>query len=216
MQWSLALNFFIALLAIANPLGKVPLWVEAAGDELPSVRWRLAVLLVATATVILWLFLVFGASILNAFDIELASFKVGGGVVILVIGMQMLNGRILELPTREENAEDTPAFVEAQLRYREVVVPMAVPMIAGPGAITTVIIYGTSAEGPINLALLSGVLAVVMGVMLVLMLLGVQIRRLIGYLPLNVTMRLFGLILAAIAAQLIIEGLGQSFPAWIG
>lgn len=214
MQWSAALNFLIALLAIANPLGKVPLWVEAAGDEAPSVRWRLAVLLIATATVILWLFLVFGAQFLSLFDIRLASFKVGGGVVILVIGIQMLNGRILELPAREV-ASDTPAFEEAQLRYREVVVPMAVPMIAGPGSITTVIIYGTRAETLADVALFSGVLFVVMGVMMLVMLLGQKIRRMVGYLPLNVTMRLFGLVLAAIAADLIIEGLGESFPTWV-
>lgn len=92
---------------------------------------------------------------------------------------------------------------------------MSIPLIAGPGAISTAIIYSTKTTNWTTNALLSGVLLVVMGSVLAVLLVGHKVRRWVGDIGLDIVTRLFGLILAGIAAQLIIEGLGEAFPAWL-
>lgn len=97
MDMALHLNFFVALLAISNPLDKVPLWRAAARDETSPVQWRLALLVVLTGGAILATFLVFGRPILAFFGIDLASFRVDGGIVVLLVGIRMLRGELVRL-----------------------------------------------------------------------------------------------------------------------
>ncbi|MDX1529979.1 MAG: MarC family protein [Rhodothermales bacterium] len=214
MDWSVATNFLIAMLAITNPVGKVPLWLEAAGGEGYRVRWRLAVLVVATGAGLLLLFLLLGHQILGVFGIDLASFKVGGGIIILQIGVRMLHGTAVQVEADEDDGEEDP-LARAQTRFRQVIVPLSLPMIAGPGSISTALIYGTRVSTPAEYAVLSGILLGVMAVVLVTLLGSQRIERLVGPMALRLMTRLFGLILTAIAAQLILEGLGEVFPSWV-
>lgn len=214
MQWTLVSNFLIAMLAIVNPLGKVPLWVQATAGERQAVLVRMAFLTTLTGGLILLLFLLFGRHILQLFGIDPAAFRVGGGIVILGTAFAMLRGEAIHV---EHDADDLPASApaRARMRFREVVVPMVFPMIAGPASITTAMIYGARVESWLSYLFLGGALATVLAVVTGVSFLSHRIQQWLGETSLRVFTRLFGLILAAIAAQLILEGLGQAFPQWV-
>ena len=214
MHWGLLTNFAIALLAIINPIGKIPLWLDASGDQHKDVQNRLAALVVMTSGIILLLFLFFGKYILNFFSIDLASFKIGGGILILQLGLSMLRGNAVNIE-KEEFDEDTGVMERVKSRFRQVVIPMAVPMIAGPGSITTVIIFGSRTGSLVDYAALGGVVLIALISIYFIMISGSNIKKLTGELPLMVVTRLFGLILIAIAVQLMVEGLGEVFPSWM-
>lgn len=214
MDTALIWNFFLATIAIVNPLGKVPVWLEACeGCESP-VRLRLAMLVTGTAAGLLVLFLFFGGEILDFLGIDLPAFRVGGGIIILLVGIDMLRGQAVNMDTSRDQGDDS-AMVKAKSRFRDVAVPVAVPILAGPGSITTVMLYGFRADGWGELGLLAGVLAGVMACVFGILMLGDRIRAAVGELALSVQTRIWGLLLTAIAAQLIIVGLGESFPTWL-
>lgn len=214
MNWSLIANFLIALLAIANPLVKVPLWIEASQHDQQAVRWRLAVLVTLTGGLVLLVFLLIGDQVLTLFGIDLASFRIAGGIVILLIGISMLNGNAINVEL-EEMDEEQSALTRAKVRFRQVVVPMVMPMIAGPGSITTVIIYGSRASTALEYLALSAVLAGVILLILVTLLSSQRIRTVTGPMTMDLLTRIFGLIVAAIAVQFILEGFAEVFPQWI-
>ncbi len=207
-------NFLLAMIAIVNPLGKVPVWVQASQGCDAAVRLRLAVFVTGTALLLLLVFLLFGQSILGFLSIDLPAFRVGGGIIILLIGIDMLRGNVVDVDSSDADG-DEDAFDRAKDRFRDVVVPMAVPILAGPGSITTAILFGSEThEWPTRL-LLAGTLSGVMSLVLLVLLLGHRIQAVLGDLVLGVQTRIWGLLLTAIAAQLILVGLGESFPSWI-
>lgn len=214
MDAALFENFLLAMIAIVNPLGKVPIWVEAAEGCDDATRRRLAALITATAFGLLVLFLFFGEAILSFLGIDLPAFRVGGGIIILLLGIDMLRGQAVDLGDPDD-AEGGDAFDRAKSRYREIVIPMAVPILAGPGSITTAILFGGDIDDwPTRLGL-AGVLAGVMIAVFAILLAGRRIQQTLGDLVLTVQTRIWGLLLTAIAAQLILVGLGQTYPAWL-
>ncbi len=214
MEIAFIRNFLLAMIAIVNPLGKIPIWVEASEGCDRPVRSRLALLVTGTATLLLLAFLFFGQAILDFLGLDIPSFRVGGGIIILLIGIDMLRGRAVDVDTSKREKGDD-ALDQAKARFRDIVVPVAVPILAGPGSITTVLLFGIRAEDWSQRLMLGGLLVAVMIVVLILLLLGQQIQELLGSLALNVQTRIWGLLLTAIAAQLILVGLGESFPAWL-
>lgn len=214
MEITLIRNFLLAMVAILNPLGKIPIWIEASeGCETP-VRVRLAMMVAGTATALLLLFLFFGQAILDFLGLDVPSFRVGGGIIILLIGIDMLRGRAVDIDSKGTAAGED-ALGKAKARFRDIVVPVSIPILAGPGSITTVLLYGTRASEWTDRLILGGVLVGVMSLVLVLLLAGPRIQTLLGSLALNVQTRIWGLLLTAIAAQMILVGLGEAFPAWL-
>lgn len=207
-------NFALALIAILNPLGKIPIWVEASEGCDAPVRRRLAVFVTGTATLVLLAFLLFGREILDFLGLDLPSFRVGGGIIILLIGLDMLRGRAVNVEQQEGDVGDD-AYDRAKARFRDVVVPVAIPILAGPGSITTVLLFGYRAQSWPDKLLLVAVLVGLMLLVLGLLLLGHRIQATVGDLVLRVQTRIWGLLLTAVAVQLIVVGLGESFPAWL-
>jgi multiple antibiotic resistance protein len=207
-------DFALALIAILNPLGKVPVWVAASADCDPPVRRRLAAFVTGTATLLLLAFLFFGREILDFLGLDLPSFRVGGGIVILLIGLDMLRGEAVDVD-RSKTSEGDDAYERAKARFRDVVVPVAIPILAGPGSITTVLLFGYRAEDWTDRLLLAAVLIALMLLVLALLMLGDRIEATVGALVLRVQTRIWGLLLTAIAVHLIVVGLGELFPAWL-
>lgn len=208
-------NFLLAMVAIVNPLGKIPVWIEASEGCDGPVRNRLALLVTGTATAVLLVFLFFGQSILGFLGLDIPSFRVGGGIIILLIGIDMLRGKAVDIDSSAKRGGDE-ALDRAKARFRDIVVPVAVPILAGPGSITTTLLFGARAEQWSERLFLGGLLVALMAFVLVLLLLGHRIQDLVGPLVLNVQTRIWGLLLTAIAAQMILVGLGESFPSWLG
>lgn len=214
MEITLIRNFLLAMVAILNPLGKIPIWVEASEGCDTPVRVRLALMVTGTATGLLLLFLFFGQSILDFLGLDVPSFRVGGGIIILLIGIDMLRGSAVNIDSNAR-ASGEDALDKAKARFRDIVVPVAIPILAGPGSITTVLLFGIRANDWTDRLLLGGLLTGVMALVLVLLLAGPRIQALLGSLALSVQTRIWGLLLTAIAAQMILVGLGESFPAWL-
>lgn len=215
VEWSLVSNFFLALLAIINPFGKIPLWVDASFDDRPGVRTYLALLTVVTGGTILIAMLVFGQHLLNLFGLNVSTFKIGGGIVVLIAGIRMMDGTIMTAKRSNGGEEYLSDATAAKDRFRNIVVPMVIPMTAGPVSITTALIYGVNASTVAEFVSLSAVVAGVMVVVFAVLISAHRIRHWVGSTPLDVQTRLFGLILCAVAAQLMVEGLGEVFPGWL-
>lgn len=212
-NWDLISNFAIALLAIVNPVEKIPLWIRASDGGRRQFQWLLAGLIILSCSVILLVFLWFGQTLLIKLKIDLASFKIGGGLILLQFGFSMLKGTAVEL---EEESDHSSAPLKQRVlkRYQQVFIPIGVPVIAGPGAITTAIIYGYQSDTFLTDIYLGLTVIGVLGMLYVTLLISTSIRRIIGELPLNLIARVFGLILIAISVQFMVEGLAEVFPGW--
>jgi multiple antibiotic resistance protein len=174
---------------------------------------RLAAWVIGSCALVLFTFLLLGRQILDQLNIDLASFKIGGGMILLQFGFSMLRGKAIRI--KEEGVQGRASLQHRVMsRFREIFIPIGVPVIAGPGAITTVIIYGFQSADLFTTAMLCLTLAGVLAALLAVLLIGPLIQRLTGDLPLRLVSRLFGMILIAIAVQFMVDGLTEVFPAW--
>lgn len=213
MNVDLVSNFALAMIAIVNPLSKVPLYLEASANQVGPARQRMALYVTGVAFLVLLLALLAGRPFLNMFSVDLAAFRVGGGIVILMVGLSMIQGNAVQFSVEEDEGDD--AIQQAKSRFRKIVVPMAMPIIAGPGSISTAIVYSARAENPLDYAAMGAVLAVVMLVVLATLLLSRRVERMMGATTLKIVTRFLGLLLAGIAVQFMVEGLGEIFPGWV-
>lgn len=213
VNWELISNFTIAMLAVVNPVEKIPLWVAASKGSRFRFQWLLAGLIVLSCACVLLVFLWFGRQLLMELKIDLASFKIGGGLILLQFGFSMMKGTAVDF---EREPQDPSAGLKDRVlrRYQQVFIPIGVPVIAGPGAITTAIIYGYQSQTPLTLLFLSLAVVGVLALLLVILLSGPLIQRLVGQLPLDLISRIFGMILIAIAVQFMVDGLVTVFPGW--
>ena len=149
-----------------------------------------------------------GLRILGFFDISLASFQVGGGMLLLVSSLQMLNAK--PAPTRAETMSE--GETKADAGDSSAVVPLAIPLLTGPAAISTVVIYSNRTQHWWELAMLVGY-GVVIGLSVwVCFSLSGTIARVLGKTGINVMTRLMGLLLAALAVEVMADGLEKLFP----
>jgi multiple antibiotic resistance protein len=146
--------------------------------------------------------------------IELASFKIGGGLILLQFGFSMLKGTAIEIH-RKDSDESQNLKNRVLRRYQQIFIPVGVPVIAGPGAITTVIIYGYQSDGLLTSVVLSLAVVVTLAVLYLTLLTGPYIQKAVGELPLDLISRVFGMILIAIAVQFMVEGFQTVFPGWV-
>src|SRR5205085_7252447 len=149
-----------------------------------------------------------GRPMLHALGISLASFRIAGGILLFYIAVDMVFERRTERRTkRAEAIERTPEIEDIS------VFPMAMPMIAGPGSIASAMLWVSRAETPVHVSIVLAAITVVMLITLVTLLAAGPLLRLIGEKIESVITRILGVILAALAAQFVIDGLRQSFPA---
>ena len=146
----------------------------------------------------------FGNSVLYMFGISIASFRVGGGILLLLVAVSMFHAK---------RSRQTPEeVIEASERGGLAVVPLAVPLLSGPGAISTMIIYSAQEQGPAHIAILVAG-SILLGVIVwVSLRLAVPIGNILGRTGINIVTRLMSLLLAAIAVEFIVGGLGKLLP----
>lgn len=213
MKWSLILNFLAAMLAIVNPLGLVPIWQELTGDAKPEVRKKIAILVTLVSVAILLIFLNTGQYLLTFFSIDLAVFKIAGGILLLLTAISMIQGSATKLQERDEKADTS--FELAKKRFRKILVPLAVPMLCGPGSITTVLLYSFKAGSIMDYVGLSVILVLNFIALLAVMAYSYKIENKVDELFFVGFTRIFGVMVAAIAVQFMVEGLGEVFPNWL-
>ncbi|MBE0438908.1 MAG: NAAT family transporter [Gammaproteobacteria bacterium] len=197
-------KFLISLLAVVNPIGVVPIFITMTADLNSAEQRRIAKLVVlATATVLL-ISLFFGELVLNFFGISINSFRVGGGIMLLLMAISMLHTSHTTIRQHREIAE--------QASESMAVVPLAIPLLAGPAAISTVIINAYKGHGVEHYVLMSLDIIALTVILALLFLLMPWIASRISTLGINISTRIMGLILAAIAVEFIANGLKGLFP----
>jgi multiple antibiotic resistance protein len=193
----------VALLAITNPLGAVPVFLVLTEGMSPPERTRAAIRAAVAVVVILGLTAVGGRALLAAFAISMPALQAAGGLVVLLMGLEMLHGT----PTKIQHDPET------QSRHEQVLVPLAMPLMAGPGAITTVLTLSSRAVAWRDLTILFGAVTVVGAAILVVFLSGNRVGRVIGSRGQRILLRFMGLILAAVGAEVLLAGIYTYVPA---
>lgn len=213
MSPDMYLNFAVAMLAIVNPLGIIPLWSELTSDLSIKARREIALMLTLTAVFVLLVFLIFGREILELFAIDLPVFKVAGGMLLLFTGFSMVNGRIgRRRDIGHERGQTT--FQVAKSRFRKILVPLGIPMLSGPGSLTTVVLFGSGTASTSDFLVLSGVLLFVLFLLFLAFYYSGYLEIRIDSIAFDIMTRLLGIIVTAIAIQFMTEGLGMIFPGW--
>ena len=213
MDWNLYLNFSVAMLAIVNPLGMIPLWSGLTSDMDRPSRRKLAQWIIFTSLLILLIFLIFGDHILTVFSIDLPVFQIAGGILLLSTGLSMVNGKIFQIDSHRQNAENPYQLVKT--RFRDILVPLAIPMLSGPGSLTTVVLYGHRISVTHDYFVISGILTAIMVILLLVFYFSEKIEKTIDPIIFNILTRLFGILVVAISIQFMVEGLGGVFPNWL-
>jgi MarC family membrane protein len=203
-------NFAVAMLSVVNPIGNLPLFISYTAGESKRVRNWLAVFIALTILVSLNLFLIVGTQLLNFFGITIAAFQISGGILLLLTGIGMIQGKQTKSNRKLAAKLSENDLQEAELVYSKILVPLGIPIFVGPGAISTVILYSSRVQ---NHATLVGLIAVSIAIALVVLLtllMADRIQRLLGAVGIEIATRLLGLILAAIGVQFILNGLGNA------
>ena len=198
----------VALLAIVNPVGVVPFFIHFTQSFTAAERRRTIRISAFTAFLVIALSALAGLKIIEFFGISIASFQVGGGTLLLISSLQMLNAK------PAESRVDTMREGEDKLDAGDsiAVVPLTIPLLTGPATISTVVIYAEKTRHWWEHAVLVGY-GVVIGLAVWLSFSAAgTISRVLGKTGINVMTRLMGLILAALAVEVMADGLTKLFP----
>lgn len=202
-QYTPLLKTAISLLLIVNPISAVPMFLGLTQGQTNEERNQLARLAGFATLLILLIAAFFGKVLLNFFGISLPSFRVAGGVLFLLMGVDMLNAR----PSRSrETPEETE---EAEHRKEIAIVPMAIPQLAGPGAIGSVILFMDSGVFWARLPQITSVILVISFLSWLSLRLANPIGKMLGKTGINIFSRIEGLLLVAVSVELIVSGLRQ-------
>jgi multiple antibiotic resistance protein len=205
-EWNQLVKLTVTLAAIVDPIAGIPIFLSATGGLSVAVRNRVAKTVALTVFGVLAASVLAGGIILDFFGISLPSFMIGGGILFLMLAISMLQAK-------ESGIRQTPQEAEEAIeRAGLAVVPLAVPLLAGPGAITTMII--AAHESPtlayrFSLLLPATLIAVAVWVTLRF---AQKLADRLSHTAVNVITRIMGLIIAAIAIEFIYKGIAELFP----
>lgn len=197
----------ITLLAIVNPLAIVPFFIHYTQGFSSAQRKRTILISAFSAFAVIATCALVGLQVLEFFSISLASFQVGGGMLLLTSALSMLNAQPAEAKVTQDEVDD------AGTKTSIAVVPLTIPLLTGPASMSTVVIYADQAQTFLQHAALVGYGVVVALATAVCFAAAKPISRALGQTGINVMTRLMGLILAALAVEVMAAGLTKLFPA---
>lgn len=198
-------KIFISLFAIIDPFGIIPIIIAFTAGMTAQRRERVGRMASLSVLVILIAALLLGEAILEFFGISIHSFRTAGGILLLLMSINMLIGDKPTLTPNESTDGDSTTSVA--------IVPLSTPLLAGPGAISTVILDAHKANVPGHYAAMALILTLLSLIVWLTFLIAPWVSRRLGKIGSNVVTRLMGLLLAAIAVEFIAGGLRGLFPA---
>lgn len=202
----LFISAFVTLFVVIDPPGCAPIYASMTTGANSAQRRSMALRAVVIATFILLIFALWGKQVLGVLGIQLDSFRIAGGIMLFLIAMDMVfEKRTQRREDRAQKIAETPEVEDVS------VFPMAMPMIAGPGSIATVMLLMARADGITERLAVIAALAAVLILMLGALLAAGPLMKLLGQRIEAVITRLLGVLLAALAAQFVIDGLKASF-----
>ena len=206
----LFLSAFVTLFVVIDPPGCAPIYAGLTKGASPAQSRSMAIRACVIAGSILVVFALFGEDLLGALHIELDSFRIAGGLMLFLIALDMVFEKRTQ--RREQRAERVTAEHAGSPEVEDVsVFPMAMPMLAGPGAIASVMLLTAKAQGWENTLIVLAALAAVLVLTLLALVAASPLMKLLGARVEAVITRLLGVLLAALAAQYVIDGLKASF-----
>ncbi len=203
---SFILQVFSGFIAIMNPIGNVPVFIGLVEEFDEKTKKKVAQKAVLAAFIICTIFVLAGNFIFRFFGITLAAFRIAGGILVFLIAYHLLRGKASRQhhPGEEEHEEADPDSIA--------ITPLATPILAGPGTITTAMSFAGARTHFYDLLLVIGVFGIVCLLTYVCFIYGEAISERLGRTRIGVITRLMGLILAVIAVQMVLEGLKEAFP----
>ncbi|MFO8237310.1 MAG: MarC family protein [Prochlorococcaceae cyanobacterium] len=200
------INTAVGLVALTDPIGVLPVVIEAANANPARVR-RIGRLAATTFLVTLLLSCWWGQPLLDLFGISLPAFRIAGGLILLPYGLRLIDGIALGIsPAIGLNHDDDARMLA--------VVPIGLPMLAGPGTISLVV--AEAPAQPLGRLVLSAVIAVLALVVFLVLASALRLQRSLGELRVRLISRLMGVLIASVATQMLVSGLRESFPALAG
>lgn len=214
-QLELTVNFFVALFALLDPIGTIPVFAAATAGATPRARARIALYIAMFAIAFLTFFYFTGMALLDFFGISMPAFRIAGGILLFLLGLDMARENFTESfadDTADATHDPSDWRGYARRRFERLIVPFAMPLLIGPGAISTVIVYAseTARFGPTGWAYGFGVIVAVAAITFVAFSFTGIISRLLRPVGLAIVVRVLGLILCALAVQLILAGVADS------
>ncbi|WAC47339.1 MarC family protein [Asticcacaulis sp. SL142] len=212
-------NFFITLFALLDPIGNVPIFAAATRSHSKSTRKWLTFYIAIFSALFLSFFFFTGLKLLQFFGISMDAFRIAGGILLFLLGLDMTRGDFLAMFEEVEHVNEKPdadkqvkiltGRASANISFEKLVVPFAIPLLIGPGAISTVIIQAGEAQKYGWAGMLVGlgaILSTAVAIFLTFFFTG-TISKLLGRVGMVVVIRVLGLILCALAIQIIISSL---------
>jgi len=198
----LYISSLITFFVVIDPPGCAPIYAGLSAGATPAHRRSMAVRAVFVAAIILFVFAAFGETLLRSLGISLASFRIAGGIMLFLIALEMV------FEKRTERREDRAAKIAATPEVEDVsIFPMAMPMIAGPGSIASVMLMMSRNHGVEKVAVVLAALATILVLTLVALIAAGPIMRVLGAKIEAVITRILGVLLAALAVQFVIDGI---------
>lgn len=200
------IKFITALIVITNGFGAIPIFLSLTSENTLQEKKRIAVKAGISIAIIFAVGILMGNLVLDFFGISLNAFRVAGGVIIFLLGLSMLNSQ--QSPLKHSKQE----FKHAEEKEEIAIVPLALPIIAGPGAISTLIIYSNHYPGIIEKIYLIGFSWIVaLGITVILLFAG-SVGKYLGISGIKIATRVMGMILTAIAIEMVTGGLLGLLP----
>jgi multiple antibiotic resistance protein len=197
---------FVTFFVIIDPPGCAPIFASLTHEAPPAERRMMAIRSVLIAAGILLFFGLFGEDLLDALGISLAAFRIAGGIMLFLIALEMVfEKRTQRRETRASEINATPDIEDIA------VFPMAIPMIAGPGSIASIMLLMARSDGLDESLIVLGALGAILLLTLLALLAAGPLMRLLGHKVEAMITRILGVILAALAAQFVIDGISVSF-----
>ncbi len=204
LDLTLYLQIAVTIFSIMDPFGLIPLFLAFTNGQSDEQRTKIILRSVIATAIILVIAALAGKHVLSFFGIDIYSFQIAGGILLLLIALNMLQakGSMIKTTSKEQD--------EAIEKEDISVVPLAMPLLAGPGTISMVIVFSASMETAVEKLTLVGIIIAVSLTVWPILLLSKWIGQKLGSTGINITVRIMGLILASIAVKFIMEGIKNS------
>lgn len=209
LELDVYIKVFFGVFAIMGPFSAMPIFVNLTAGKSKQEKRELAknasLAGLAIALCSVWL----GTSILGFFNIGIDAFRVAGGILLLTLAINMINAKA---PTSKQTPEE---LEEAKISTKDLaVIPLGMPLIMGPGAISTVIVFSNSGSGVAHLGMMSLIVGILILNIFLFLRAAAYLSEKLGLIGINVISRIMGIILASIAVEFMSSGLLKLFPGW--
>ncbi len=200
-------KIFVAMMVIVNPLGIIPVFVAMTPYQSRAERMKTARVAAITVAIVLVVSAVLGERVLDVFGISIASFKVGGAILVMTTALAMMQA--MPSPDKQTPEEAEEAVDKASIA----VVPLAIPLLAGPGAMSTIIIYASEKKTLVHILAVCGAALGVALVTWFALRIASQVGQRMSKTTVNIATRIMGLLLAALAVEIFAGGIVELIPA---